>query len=267
MGKLESKWLVVVAVLFGTFTVILNNSMLNPALPSLIATFDANAVSGGWILTIFMVAMGMTMPVTGYLGDRFGKKSIYLLGLVVFLAGSVFGIFSGSLPFVIAARFIQGIGGGLMMPISMALIFQAFPKQERGLAVGVYGVAAMVAPAIGPTVGGVLIAYFPWPFLFAFNLPFGLLGLLMASRYLKSTVPDPKRRFDKGGFVFVTLGIGLVLYALGRGQTLDVLVSPSNLALIAAGMTAIAIFVFTNDERISRYWSYRSSVIQPMRFR
>lgn len=92
--KLESKWSVVVAVLFGTFTVILNNSMLNPALPSLISTFDANAVSVGWILTIFMVAMGMTMPVTGYLGDRFGKKSIYLLGLVVFLAGSVFGSFS-----------------------------------------------------------------------------------------------------------------------------------------------------------------------------
>ncbi|WP_425288299.1 MDR family MFS transporter [Terribacillus halophilus] len=242
--KLESKWLVVVAVLFGTFTVILNNSMLNPALPSLISTFDANAVSVGWILTIFMVAMGMTMPVTGYLGDRFGKKSIYLLGLVVFLAGSVFGSFSVSLPFVITARFIQGIGGGLMMPISMALIFQAFPKQERGLAVGVYGVAAMVAPAIGPTIGGVLIAYLPWPFLFAFNLPFGLLGLVLASRYLKSTAADPHRRFDKGGFVFVTLGIGLVLYALGRGQTLDMLLSASNLALIIAGILALAFFVY-----------------------
>ncbi|MFP7494632.1 MDR family MFS transporter [Terribacillus saccharophilus] len=244
MSKLESKWLVVVAVLFGTFTVILNNSMLNPALPSLISTFDANAVSVGWILTIFMVSMGMTMPVTGFLGDRFGKKSIYLLGIIIFLAGSIFGIFAGSLPFVITARFIQGIGGGLMMPISMALIFQAFPKQERGLAVGVYGIAAMVAPAIGPTIGGVLIAYLPWPFLFAFNLPFGLLGLLLASKYLKSTPANPKRRFDKGGFVFVTLGIGFVLYALGRGQTLDVLVSPSNLTLIAAGLLAIVIFVY-----------------------
>jgi EmrB/QacA subfamily drug resistance transporter len=243
VSKLESKWLVVVAVLFGTFTVILNNSMLNPALPSLISTFDANAVSVGWILTIFMVAMGMTMPVTGYLGDRFGKKSIYLLGLAIFLSGSIFGIFSGSLPFVITARFVQGIGGGLMMPISMALIFQAFPKQERGLAVGIYGVAAMVAPAIGPTVGGILITYLPWPFLFVFNLPFGLLGLLLASRYLKSTNANPERRFDKGGFVFVTLGIGLILYALGRGQTLDILVSPANLVLIALGVIAVVVFV------------------------
>ena len=87
MGKLPSKWLVVVSVLFGTFTVILNNSMLNPTLPRFMEIFDANAVDVGWMLTIFMVSMGMTMPLTGYFGDRFGKKKVYLIGLSVFIIG------------------------------------------------------------------------------------------------------------------------------------------------------------------------------------
>ncbi len=166
MRKIDPKWLVVMSVLFGTFTVILNNSMLNPTLPTFMDLFEADAVQVSWLLTIFMVSMGMTMPLTGYLGDRFGKKRIYIIGLVIFTAGSVMGALSVSLPMIIMSRFVQGTAGGLMMPIAMALIFNAFPKGERGTAVGIYGIAAMVAPAIGPTVGGVVIEYFEWPFCF-----------------------------------------------------------------------------------------------------
>ncbi|WP_347861566.1 MFS transporter [Salimicrobium sp. PL1-032A] len=107
--KIPEKWLVVVSVLFGTFTVILNNSMLNPVLPRFIDIFDTNAVAAGWILTIFMVSMGMTMPLTGYFGDRFGKKKVYLAGLTLFLIGSASGFFSGSLGMIIFSRAIQGM--------------------------------------------------------------------------------------------------------------------------------------------------------------
>ncbi|WP_324777806.1 DHA2 family efflux MFS transporter permease subunit, partial [Virgibacillus senegalensis] len=241
--KIDSKWLVVVSVLFGTFTVILNNSMLNPTLPHFIELFDSNAVSVGWILTIFMVSMGMTMPLTGYLGDRFGKKKIYLIGLSIFLVGSLSGALSHTLGMMIASRAVQGMAGGLMMPIAMALIFQAFPREERGLAVGIYGVAAMVAPAIGPTIGGVIIEFLPWNFLFLFNIPFGLIGLAISSKYLVPTKPDPELKFDLTGFLLVTSGVGAILFALGRGSTWELLMQPFSLLLISGGVAAVILFI------------------------
>ncbi|MYL35741.1 DHA2 family efflux MFS transporter permease subunit [Pontibacillus yanchengensis] len=249
MSRLPKKWLVVVSVLFGTFTVILNNSMLNPTLPRFIKIFNSDAVSVGWMLTIFMVAMGMTMPLTGFLGDRFGKKKVYISGLIIFMVGSISGSLSPSLGLVILSRAIQGIAGGLMMPIAMALIFNAFPKNERGLAVGIYGVAAMVAPAIGPTVGGVIIQYFAWPFLFLFNIPFGIIGIILSTKFLKETETNPELKFDYIGFVLVTAGVGSVLYALGRGKTLEALTQWSNIALIVGGIVAIIAFVRFEDKQ------------------
>ena len=186
-----NKWLVIISVLFGTFTVILNNSMLNPVLPDFMYIFDSDAVGVSWILTIFMLSMGMTMPLTGYLGDRFGKKKVYIAGLLLFMTGSTLGALSQTLSMVIIARAVQGIAGGLMMPNAMALIFQAFPRNERGFAVGVYGISVMIAPAIGPTIGGIIAENFSWYFLFLFNIPFGLLSLTLSSKYLKPTPSDP----------------------------------------------------------------------------
>ncbi|MBW7460046.1 MFS transporter, partial [Paenibacillus sepulcri] len=123
---------VLLAVLLGTFTVILNNSSLNPAIPEFMEVFHINAVSASWIITIFLLAMGITMPLTGYLGDRFGKKRIYLLGLGLFVAGSLLGTLSWGLLPVIISRGMQGIAGGLMIPLSLAMIFEASPKEERG---------------------------------------------------------------------------------------------------------------------------------------
>ncbi|KGX88345.1 MFS transporter [Pontibacillus halophilus JSM 076056 = DSM 19796] len=249
MSKLPSKWLVVIAVLFGTFTVILNNSMLNPTLPRFIEIFESDAVSVGWMLTIFMVAMGMIMPLTGYLGDRFGKKKIYIIGLIIFIGGSIAGSLSQTLTMVIVSRAVQGMAGGLMMPIAMALIFNAFPRNERGLATGVYGVAAMVAPAIGPTVGGVIIQYFNWPYLFLFNIPFGIIGLILSTKFLKETDVDKEMKFDTLGFVLVTVGVGGILVALGRGKSLEALTTVSNFALIAVGIVALIAFVYVENNK------------------
>ncbi|SDR12775.1 MDR family MFS transporter [Virgibacillus salinus] len=243
MRRIDSKWLVVMSVLFGTFTVILNNSMLNPTLPTFMRLFEVDAVAVSWMLTIFMVSMGMTMPLTGYLGDRFGKKRIYIIGLIIFMIGSISGAVSSDLGMVIISRAIQGTAGGLMMPIAMALIFNAFPKNERGLAVGIYGVAAMVAPAIGPTVGGVVIEFFTWQFLFLFNLPFALLGILFSTKYLAPTEKNQDLKFDLPGFLLISSGVGSILYALGRGATLELLFSPLSIGLILTGLILIFIFV------------------------
>jgi EmrB/QacA subfamily drug resistance transporter len=244
MRKLfPEKWLVVIAVLLGTFTIILNNSMLNPAVPHLMKVFGADAVSTGWVITIFMVTMGITMPLTGYLGDKFGKKKLYLIGLLIFIIGSVLGSFSWDLGSLIFFRGIQGIAGGIMMPLSMALIFEVFPRHERGLATGIWGIAAMMAPTIGPTIGGIIIEKGSWQWLFLVNVPTGLLGILIGWMYLKNTNRMNGITFDKWGFLSVTVGVGAVLYALGRVSALEHLVQPVNLALILIGLISLYLFV------------------------
>ncbi|WP_332696915.1 MDR family MFS transporter [Halalkalibacter lacteus] len=239
--------MVVVAVLLGSFTMILNNSMLNPAIPQLMVVFGSDAVATGWVITIFMVTMGMTVPVTGYLGDRFGKKKLYLLGLSIFTLGSLLGSFSWDLSSLIAFRGLQGIGGGIMMPLSMALIFEAFPRKERGLATGVWGISAMMAPTIGPTFGGFLLETLNWTYLFLVNVPFGLIGLWFAFRYLPRTSADHNVTFDRYGFITITFGVGSILYALGRMSELAHLTEPMNLTLIFVGL--ILLYTFVQIER------------------
>ncbi|WP_209125090.1 MDR family MFS transporter [Alkalihalobacillus sp. BA299] len=243
MERISDKWMVVIAVLIGTFTLILNNSMLNPAVPQLMNVFDTDAVSTGWVITIFMVTMGMTMPVTGYLGDKWGKKRLYIIGLSIFVLGSILGSFSWNLSSLIFFRGLQGVGGGIMMPLSMALIFANFPKKERGLATGIYGVAAMMAPTIGPTVGGIIIETGSWHYLFLCNIPFGLLGIWFAAKYLKETELDQSITFDRLGFITVTLGVGLILFALGRTSSLEHLSYVSNIVFIVIGLISLAFFI------------------------
>ena len=241
--NVSEKWMVVVAVLLGSFTMILNNSMLNPAVPQLMNVFEADAVTTGWVITIFMVAMGMTVPVTGYLGDRFGKKKLYLIGLSIFILGSILGSMSWNLSSLIVFRGLQGIGGGVMMPLSMALIFEAFPRKERGLATGVWGISAMMAPTIGPTFGGFILETMSWKYLFLVNIPFGLIGLWFALRYLPKTKANTNVTFDRYGFVTITLGVGAVLYALGRMSELAHLTDPINLLLVVSGIVLLYVFV------------------------
>ncbi|MET3683260.1 EmrB/QacA subfamily drug resistance transporter [Alkalibacillus flavidus] len=243
MSNVSHKWLVVLAVLFGTFTVILNNSMLNPVLPEFMRIFDSDAVGVSWILTIFMIAMGMTMPLTGFLGDRFGRKKVYIIGVCLFITGSILGALSQSLEMVISSRAVQGVAGGLMLPNAMALIFHAFPKNERGFAVGTYGISVMIAPAIGPTIGGLIAENLNWIYLFLFNIPFALLSLFFSTKYLKTTESDPSLKFDGLGFLMVTLGVGPVLYVLGQGREIDGLVNVTNVALLVVGITFIGLFI------------------------
>ncbi|GAB7206359.1 hypothetical protein OS21_28520 [Dickeya oryzae] len=122
------RWLVVVNVLLGTTTVSLNNSSLNPALPAFIEVFHIGPLLATWVVAAFMVSMGMTMPLTGYLGHRLGNKPLYLLGVALFISGSVLGMLADSISLVIAARTVQGIASGLMIPLSLTLIFFGIPQ-------------------------------------------------------------------------------------------------------------------------------------------
>lgn len=234
---------VLTSVLLGTFTVSLNNSALNLAVAELMATFEASATQVSWVVTLFMIAMGMTMPLTGYLADRFGRKRVYLLGLWGFLAGSAIGAMAQGLTGILLARGLQGVAAGLMIPLSLSLIFSAYPDDQRGRASGIWGFAVMIAPAIGPSVGGLLLEVSHWRALFLMNMPFALLGLVCGYRYLSAEPANHRRRFDLPGFALITLGMGAVLFSLSRMETLTDLGRAQVLMPLAVGLLALALFV------------------------
>nr|WP_051605217.1 DHA2 family efflux MFS transporter permease subunit [Halomonas sp. HL-48] len=234
---------VLFSVLLGTFTVSLNNSALNLAVAELMTTFNASTTQVSWVVTLFMITMGMTMPLTGYLAGKFGRKRIYLLGLLGFLAGSSLGAMAQSLNGIILARGVQGIAAGLMIPLSLSLIFSAYPSHQRGRASGIWGAAVMIAPAIGPTVGGLLLEISHWRALFLMNIPFALLGLLCGYRYLTTEPSNQPRRFDIAGFTLITLGLGAVLFSLSWVDTLADLLRFQIITPLIIGVLALLSFV------------------------
>lgn len=234
---------VLISVLLGTFTVSLNNSALNLAIAELMNVFGASAVQVSWVVTLFLISMGMTMPLTGYLADRFARRRIYLIGLWLFLGGSLLGSLAHGLSGILLARAMQGIAAGLMIPLSLSLIFASYPSDKRGKVSGIWGFAVMIAPAIGPSVGGLLLEVSHWRMLFVMNLPFALAALICGHLYLERDKPNRQRRFDALGFVLVTLGMGAVLFSLGTTSSLDDLSRLGHAGPLLLGIGLLLAFV------------------------
>ncbi|WHS63029.1 DHA2 family efflux MFS transporter permease subunit [Pseudomonas sp. G2-4] len=266
--KVPRHW-VVINVLLGTLTVSLNNSSLNPALPAFMSAFAIGPLMATWIVAGFMTAMGMTMPLTSFLSQRIGRKRLYLWGVAVFVGGSLLGALADSIAVVIAARVIQGIASGLMIPLSLAIIFSVYAKDERGRVTGLWGAAVMLAPAVGPLCGSLLLEWFSWRSLFLINVPIGLLALVLGFGVLPASEPPERKPFDFAGYLLIASGIGLLMVATSRLHHAGGLVDPFNLAMLAAGVLCLIAFVRVElsrpapllNLRIFALRGYRLSVI------
>lgn len=217
--KQASYGLPLLAIIIGAFVAILNNSLLNIAIPQLMNVFGSTQDKIQWVLTGYMLASGVIIPICGFAGDRLGYKKFFLLALAVFTGGAFLCAISWSDTTLIIARIIQGLGGGVIMPISMAIIYKIVPRNQIGMALGLWGISAMVAPAIGPTLSGYLIEWFNWRFLFIINIPFALLAVFMVSILLQETEIDETKKFDFMGFFFVATACATSLYALSNGNS------------------------------------------------
>lgn len=213
------RWLALIAVIVGAFVAILNNSLINVAIPKLTNVFGSTTDRIQWVLTGYMLASGVIIPISGYMGDRLGYKKFFILSLSVFTAGTLFCAVAWSDTSLIIARIIAGLGGGVIMPISMSIIYKIMPREQIGTALGLWGVSAMVAPALGPTLSGYLIEWFNWRFLFIVNIPVALLAILLVSVLLKETEVIKGKKFDTWGFVLAAVSAGTLLYALSNGQS------------------------------------------------
>lgn len=236
-------WLVVVNVLLGTITVSLNNSALNPALPTFIRVFSMGPVAATWIIAAFMTSMGVTMPLTGWLSQCLGRKRLYLFGMILFLAGSCAGALAENGVQVTGARVVQGIASGLMIPLSLSLIFAVYDKQCRGRVTGLWGGAVMLSTALGPLCGSLILEWFSWQALFLLNIPVGLVAILMGIFVLPGGETVEKRPFDLVGYLLVAAGMVLLLTAVGRLHTPQALLEWRNLLMLGAAVVSLLLFV------------------------
>lgn len=220
-NDLLSAWLSLCVVIIGTFMSILDSSIVNIALPKMMAVFGVSLDDAKWIITAYALVLGAVIPLTGYLQEIFGTKRLYMFALAMFTLGSLLCGFSWSNTSMIIFRIVQAIGGGIIMPVGMSIIYQVFPREKIGVALGFWGIAAMAAPAIGPTLGGYIIEKMDWRLIFNINVPIGIVGVILAGILLKGTERKPFKSFDIIGFLSSTVGIVSVLYVLGEGSSID----------------------------------------------
>ena len=210
---LEQKWKVLISVMFGIFMVILDATVIIVAFPALRSGFGASLADAQWVLSIYVLSLGVTTPVSGFLADRFGIKRVYLLGLGIFTVGSFLCGVAPTLGTLIVARALQGIGGGLAQPLGPAQLYRAFPPKEQGTALGIFGVALVVAPALGPILGGWLVDLQIWRAIFFINVPIGIVGVTLGLRFLPDYQVGRRPLFDPLGLVTAVVGFGALLYA------------------------------------------------------
>lgn len=228
-------------VLIGTYMVFLDTTIVNVALPQI--GIDLHSGSGiEWVVTAYLLALGVSQPATGWLADRLGRKRVFSLTMVLFATASLLAALSPSFPFLIGFRALQGLAGGAMMPVGMAMIYELFPPDRRGMALGVWGVAAMAAPAIGPPLGGFLVTTVGWRSLFLINVPIGYIGIFVALRLLKDTGYREKRSFDTRGMALASTGLILMLLALSEVTSWGWL-SVRFLGALGTGMVLETLFV------------------------
>ena len=242
--KLASdKGLALAVIVIGTFMAILDSSIVNIAVPKMMAVFNASTDQIEWVLTAYMLTMAAVLPMTGLLGERFGLKNVYVFALIVFTVGSFLCGISWNLPTMIVARIIQAIGGGMIMPISMTLIYKIVPREKIGLAMGFWGIAAMAAPAIGPTLGGYLIEYADWRLIFNVNIPIGILAVACSAVLLDGYKEKKPHAIDYIGSGLICTGLVTLLLALNNGNS-DGWNSPYIISLFTLSALSLISFIF-----------------------
>lgn len=217
MHRLEYKWLVAITFVFGLIMQILDLTILNVALATLGREFDVDAGTLQWVLTGYMISLAVFIPSSGWISDRFGSKRTFQLAVLVFTAASVLCGFATSIGWLIGARILQGVGGGMLVPVGQAMLYRAFPAHERAKASAVLMIPVAAAPALGPVLGGLLVEYATWRWIFFINVPIGALALLFTVLFLREEVQDRPGRFDLPGFALAGAGLATLLVGLDRG--------------------------------------------------
>ncbi|HMS59342.1 MAG TPA: MDR family MFS transporter [Tepidiformaceae bacterium] len=216
---IEYKYIVAIVSVFGLFMELLDATIVNVAIPTLAREFNATTTSIEWVVTGYLLSLAVFIPVSGWAGDRFGTKRTFMFATGLFTVASLLCAAAWSIESLIVFRAMQGIGGGMLTPVGTAMVFRAFPPEERSKASGLMVIPTTVAPASGPVLGGFLIDYISWEWIFLVNVPIGVAGFVVAWRFLREHREPNPGRFDIPGFVLAATGMGTLLYALAEAGT------------------------------------------------
>jgi EmrB/QacA subfamily drug resistance transporter len=216
-GRAASPWDALWAMMVGFFMILLDSTIVAVANPSIMTKLGTGYDTVIWVTSAYLLAYAVPLLVAGRLGDRFGPKNLYLLGLAIFTAASLWCGLSGTIGMLIAARVVQGIGAGVLTPQTLSVITRIFPPERRGMAMSVWGATAGVATLVGPLAGGVLVDALGWAWIFFVNVPIGIIGLGLAV-WLMPDLPTHKHRFDLVGVALSGLAMFLIVFALQEGQ-------------------------------------------------
>jgi DHA2 family multidrug resistance protein len=265
---LEYKWMVAIAVIFGLFMAVLDATVVNIALPRLQSVFGATLNDIQWVITSYTLAQTVSVPLFGYLADRFGTKWIYMVSLALFTIASMLCGLSWNVNSMIFFRVLQGLGGGALLPIGIAQVYAVFPPEERGRSQAAIGIPVLLAPAFGPTLGGYIVQYFNWRIIFYLNVPVGIVGLFMCAILLRRGRVDQHARLDILGLTLATLTFASLVYGVGEAASLGWR-SATVVGFVGFGLTCLLLLVLVElrskdpllDFRLFRSWNWTSAIL------
>lgn len=257
--------LITVALIIGAFVAILNETFLNIAMADLMKTFNVSATTVQWLATAYMLVIGILMPVTALLAGWFTTRQMFLGAMGLFLLGTVICGFSPTFGFLLLGRVIQASGSGLLMPVMMNTILYIYPPEKRGAAMGMIGLVIMFAPALGPTLSGLIISVFSWRWLFYLVIPLAVFSIAFAARYLKNVSEITRPAVEVPSIILSTVGFGGLVYGMGssaEGGTFGPV-------LMIIGAVSLVLFVWRQltidhpilDLRTFRYPMYALSMV------
>ncbi len=237
----QKRNVIVVIMLISAFAAMLNQTILNTALPAIIKDLAVHDTTAQWLITGFMLVNGIMIPLTAYLMDKYSTKTLYIFSMAVFLIGSVIAALSPVFAILMAARVIQAIGAGILLPLMQFTVFTLFPVEKRGFAMGLTGIVAQTAPAVGPTLTGLLIDHFTWRIPFFVVAAISVVVFIFGIFFVERQNQPKAAHLDKISVVYSTFGFGLILYAFSTVGKLGV-TSPVVISALLIGIIIIVVF-------------------------
>src|SRR6478735_9031144 len=244
------KWWTLLAVSFGLFMIMLDNTVVNVALPSIATSFNVSLSQLEWVVVGYALSFATFMLTGGKLADRYGRRKLFVIGLVIFTGASLACGLAPSVGFLIGARVVQGVGGAIMNPATLSIITATFPPRQRGMAIGIWAGVSAMALAIGPLVGGILTEYVDWSWIFCINVPVGIVGIAVTRWGVdESRDTSHEQRLDLPGLLTSGIGLFALTYALIEANNYG---WTSTRILISFGIAAVSLVSFVLLERHQR---------------
>ncbi len=238
------KWIVTLTVILASLLELIDTTVVNVSLPQIMGNLGATLEDVGWVVTAYAVANVIILPISGWLGARFGRKRYFTFSIILFTVSSFFCGNADNIWELVIFRFLQGIGGGALLGTSQAILMEAWPPAQMGMATALFGLGVVVGPTLGPTLGGYITDHFSWPWVFYVNIPLGIIAVLLALTYIRESKYERKiGAVDWWGIIFLTIGVGALQTVLERGESEDWFETPYITLLSIIALSGIVAFI------------------------